>query len=301
MSQTAFDPAGLLTQQIFGLPVDRDTLFANHKYVYKKRVEKRQRKLIVRLSFIRPFLRPDEKILLVTTGYSPARDLANLITGWLFIYLKRCLFVFTNYRIFHIPATSTFKYRNSIAHIPYAACSAITLPRGTLTTEYRRSGKVEKFYGIAVAERKKIRSLLAKLPSRKTQDLQGERVHLCPRCTHPLQNERYVCDSCQLRFKSKLTARILGIVFPGGGYFYTRNYFPAMIAALLELGLLGSVGFLLQNGLPADTGDQLFAGGACLLWLIVKAVGVIHASHFVKEFLPVKTRFQTRPVARRRG
>jgi hypothetical protein len=301
MSQTAFDPAGLLTQQIFGLPVDRDTLFANHKYVYKKRVEKRQRSLIVRLSFIRPFLRPDEKILLVTTGYSPARDFANLITGWLFIYLKRSLFVFTNYRIFHIPTTSTFKYRNSIAHIPYAACSAITLPGGTLTIEYRQSGKVEKFYGIALAERKKIRSLLAKLPNRKTQDLQGERAHLCPRCIHTLQNERYVCDGCQLRFKSKLAARILGIVFPGGGYFYTRNYFPAMIVVLLELGLLGSLGFLLQNGLPVDTGDQLHLAGACMLWLIVKTVGVVHASHFVKEFLPVKTRFEIRPVARAHG
>jgi hypothetical protein len=301
MSQTAFDPGGLLTQQIFGLPVDRDTLFANHKYVYKKRVEKRQRSLIVRLAFIRPFLRPDEKILLVTTGYSPVRDVANLITGWLFIYLKRSLFVFTNYRIFHIPATSTFKYRNSIAHIAYAACSAIILRRGTLIAEYRRSGKVEKFCGIAVAERKKIRSLLAKLPGRKTQDLQDERVYLCPRCTNPLQNDRYVCDNCQLSFKKKLTARILGIVFPGGGYFYTRNYFPAMITALLELGLLGVAGFVLHNGLPADTGDQAIAAGACMLWLILKTVGVVHASHFVKEFIPVNTQFETRPVARGRG
>ena len=98
-----------------------------------------------------------------------------------------------------------------------------------------------------------------------------------------------------------LTARMLGIVFPGGGYFYTRHYFPGMIAALMELGLLGAVGFLLQNGLPADSRNQLFLPGACALWVLVKTVGVIHASHFVKEFLPAKSRFRSHAVARRRA
>jgi hypothetical protein len=32
---------------IFGVPVDREKIFANHKGIYQKRVEKRQRKLIV--------------------------------------------------------------------------------------------------------------------------------------------------------------------------------------------------------------------------------------------------------------
>ena len=50
MSETAFEPTGIMGHQIFGLPVDRKTLFSNHKNVYKRRIEKRQRKLIIKLS-----------------------------------------------------------------------------------------------------------------------------------------------------------------------------------------------------------------------------------------------------------
>ena len=95
MADKAFEPTGLMGQQIFGLPVDRETLFSNHKKIYKKRIENRQRKLIVKLSFLKPFLKTGEKILFVSTGYSPIASLAQYITGFLFVYLKRSLFVFT--------------------------------------------------------------------------------------------------------------------------------------------------------------------------------------------------------------
>ena len=117
MAEPAFQPIGLQGPQIFGLPVDREVLFSNHKGIYKKRIEKRQRKLIVKLSFLKPFLKNNEHIQLVTTGYSPLNSLAQYLTGFIFIYLKRSLFVFTNYRILHIPATSSYKYNNSIAQV----------------------------------------------------------------------------------------------------------------------------------------------------------------------------------------
>ena len=53
MSEAAFEPAGFMGPQIFGLPVNREILFSNHKSVYKKRIEKRQRKLIVKISFFK--------------------------------------------------------------------------------------------------------------------------------------------------------------------------------------------------------------------------------------------------------
>ena len=55
MAEAAFKPVGFMGPQIFGLPVDRDILFSNHKDIYKKRVEKRQRKLIVKISFFKLF------------------------------------------------------------------------------------------------------------------------------------------------------------------------------------------------------------------------------------------------------
>ena len=113
MAEAAFQPFGYLNHHIFGLPVDPKVLFSNHKDIYKKRIEKRQRKLIIKLSFIRPFLKKNEQLLLITTGYSPLNSLAQYLTGFIFVYLKRSLFVFTNYRILHIPTTSKYKYRNS--------------------------------------------------------------------------------------------------------------------------------------------------------------------------------------------
>jgi hypothetical protein len=52
MAEKAFEPVGIMAPQIFGLPVDRESMFSNHKKVYKKRTEKRQRKLIIKLPFL---------------------------------------------------------------------------------------------------------------------------------------------------------------------------------------------------------------------------------------------------------
>ncbi len=111
-----------IEQNVLGLPVDRDFLFSNHKDIYKKGTEKRQTKLFEKISFIKPFLKEDEKIILVTTGCSPISILEQLLTGWIVFYLKRSLFVFTNKRIFHIPTKFNYSYRNSIAQIIYADC-----------------------------------------------------------------------------------------------------------------------------------------------------------------------------------
>jgi hypothetical protein len=57
MTEAGFQPAGFMSPKVFGLPVDRKVLFSNHKNVYKKRIEKRQRKLFVKLGPIKPFFR----------------------------------------------------------------------------------------------------------------------------------------------------------------------------------------------------------------------------------------------------
>ena len=225
MPEAALKLVGPLVEtQIFGIPVDREILFSNHKNVYKKRVEKRQRKLIVKTPFIKPLLRKGEKIFLVTTGHSPLSSLAQYLTGFVFIYLKRALFIFTNYRIFHVPTTPSYKYKNSIAQITYAGCQSIVLKGGTLIVRYAKFGKVEKFKAIAVSERKKIKALFKKnIPLSGTKDQQAERTHLCPRCHQNLKEGKYVCERCQLKFKSKLLAAILSIFFPGGGSIFIRG------------------------------------------------------------------------------
>jgi hypothetical protein len=289
MSDTAFEPVGIMGQQIFGLPVDRKTLFSNHKKVYKKRIEKRQRKLIVKLPFLKPFLKKGEQILMISTGYSPLASLAQYVTGFVFVYLKRSLFVFTNFRILHIPTTPSYKYKGSVSQIAYKGCKSIALKGGTLTVEYGNYGKVETFKGIPVAERKKIKALLQKVSLAGAKGDLADRKHLCPRCTHYLEAGKYVCHSCQLKFKNKLFARIISILFPGGGYIYTRHYMLGFLNVVLELFLLfymGYVIFSLNRDLNGSQDSLILLAVLGAVFLVQKIIAVIHSNHFIDEFIP---------------
>jgi hypothetical protein len=296
MSEMLFEPGGIMAPQIFGLPVDRGIMFSNHKQVYKKRIEKRQRKLIVKLSFLKPFLKQGEKILLVTTGYSPIGNLAHYVTGFLFVYLKRSLFVFTNYRIFHIPTKSDYQYKHSIAQISYADCQSISLKGGTLTVQYVKFRRLEKFNSVALPERKKIRALFKKLPLSGTQGQLGERSHLCPQCTHRLSTGKYICENCQLKFKNKLAAFIFAILLPGGGYFYTRHFLIGLITAVLEMFLISYIAVVLNNTLKHIQGSFVYLLVLSGVYLALKAIFIIHSSHFIQEFIPMQKQIQDKPA-----
>ena len=297
MAEKAFEPGGMMGPQIFGLPVDRETLFSNHKKIYKKRIENRQRKLIVKLSFLKPFLKTGEKILLVSTGYSPITSLAQLVTGFFFVYLKRSLFVFTNHRIIHVPTTPNYKFKQSLSQIYYAGCQSIELKGGTLVVQYTKSDKIEKFKAIGLSERKKIRALLKRVPPSGTKSQLGDRFHLCPQCARPLAAAKYVCESCQLKFKNKIVAYILAILFPGGGYFYTRHYLLGLLNAVVEIFLLLYIAMTVEGMLGKAEGNMLYVLALGAIFLAVKAISVIHSTHFIEEFIPRKKEIQANPAA----
>jgi len=61
------------------LPLDREILFSNNKGIYKKRIEKRQTGLLKNIAFLNNFLKEEERILLITTGFSPASFLKQFL------------------------------------------------------------------------------------------------------------------------------------------------------------------------------------------------------------------------------
>ena len=286
MPESAYEPTEIMGQQIFGLPVDRETLFSNHKKIYKKRVEKRQRKLIVKIPFIKPFLKKGEKILLITTGYSPLASIAQYLTAFVFIYLKRSLFVFTNYRIIHVPTTPSYKYKGSIAQITYAGCQSISLKGGSLVVEYGKFGKVETFKGIPGSERKKIKELLKQFSISVTKNDLAERLYLCPRCGNRLTQGKFRCEACQLKFRGKLLARIVAVIFPGGGYFYARQYLVGLLNALLELFLLAYLAVTINDALKGVEESLYYVAALSAIYLIIKIISVVHSTHFIGEFIP---------------
>lgn len=271
---------------ICGLPVDTDVLFSDKNGVYKKSIEKKKTKLLQKITFIRKFLDEDERIMFVTTGLSPFSAFEQLTTPWvLFFLMKRALFVFTNKRIFHVPTTTEYRYRGSLAHILYQDCNRLYVTGSKLVIEYR-TGKKEKFYYMPTADRAKIKQMQIETAESGPPSARPERNHLCPSCTQELTPDLYTCPSCGLEFKSKAKAFRYSLLLPGGGYLYTRCWVMGLLDALAEsyllvLTLVGLGGFLLGNIglLPVFT-----VFGTILA--LEKLVTVFHTYRFIAEFIP---------------
>ncbi|UCG99768.1 MAG: PH domain-containing protein [Deltaproteobacteria bacterium] len=279
-------------EDALGLPLDREAIFSNHKGVYKKGIEKRQTRLLKKIAFLKNFLKEDERILLITTGCSPTSIWEQFLTGWIFIYLKRSLFVFTNKRIFHIPTKIFYSYRNSIAQILYPDCNSIQIKGRKLILEYE-NGKKDKFLYIARKEKKKIKALLPTISFEGSPSESQKRIHLCPRCTQELREGKYICANCHLDFKGKDEGKKISLIYPGGGYFYTRHPFLGIGDAIVETILLVLVIVSLIDAVKGveGSGGELFAFAIVLV--IEKAISVYHSNHFIKDYIPKEKDIQS--------
>ncbi len=270
-----------------GLPIDPDVLFSNHKGVFKPKIEKRQTKLIEKVAFLEPFLWEDERILCVTTACSPMSLIEELLMGGLIIYIKRCLLVFTNMRVLHIPTKTNYSYRNSIAQIMHADCQLIAVKGRALVVRYG-NGKKEKFHYVGSKERKKIKSLFEGVLFKGERRPTAPRTHLCPRCTDELVEEVYACRNCGLMFKSKVEARNISIIYPGGGYFYTRHPLLGLSDALVEVSLTAIIlTSLVDMGRGVEGGGFETAVSFAIVLAIEKAVTVYDSNKFIREYIPI--------------
>ena len=273
-------------QEIFGLPVSGEIIFSNHKNVLKKKQRKRQTKMLEKITFIKTFLKEDEKIFLITTGCSHTSFLEQFLTGWTFVYLKRSLFVFTNKRIFHIPTRADYSYKSSIAQILYSDCKSIKMKGRTLVVAYKNGNK-EKFLYIASNEKKKIKTLLQTISLEGTQSEIPKRIHLCPCCTKELEEGKYICPNCQLEFKNKDVAKKVSLIYPGGGYFYTGHPVLGVCDAIGEILLIA---FVIISFFDGSKGKLTIYA---ISLIIEKIITVYHSNHFIKEYIP-KCNHQTR-------
>jgi len=275
-------------QILFGLPIDPDIIFSNHKHIHNRRVEKRQTKFIAKLSFLKSFLKEDEKILCVTTGHSPMSFFEQWIKGLWIFYIKRSLFVFTNKRVLHIPTKMNYSYRNSISQILYADCKSIVIKGHTLAAKYKNNIK-EKFYYIDRKERKKIKYLLKTMSTEGQQSPTQTRTHLCPRCAEALIKDKYICPNCNLEFKNKVEARKISITYPGGGYFYTRHPIMGAFDALVELFLMATIITSLINIIMRyETGDISSTVAVVLILAMEKTLTVYDSNKFIDEYIPIE-------------
>lgn len=278
--------------EICGLPVNLGILFSNHKGEYKKKVEKRQRRLLDEVRYIKPFLDEGEDVLLVTKGCSPMSFFEQFFTGWIIYMLKHSHFIFTNKRIFHVPVklTSVFsakaRYRDCIAQILYSDCEFIKQKGRTLKVKYK-SGKKESFFYIKGKEKKKAKVLAQSVSLAGEPSMVRQRAHLCPRCRGILVKDVFECPHCQLKFKNKKEAMSISVWCPGGGYFYTRHPVLGVFDALGEAYLMLLICLFAFGNIEGTENSIVGIVIFGIVLIIEKIVTIYHSNHFLKEFIPV--------------
>ena len=279
---------------IFGLPVDRETIFKNHKGWYKAGVEKRQRKLIAKTTFVNFFLKPKEQIRCITTGYSPVSAFEQIVTGPAFLFFKKAYFIITNQRILHIPSRIDHLSPSAISQIRYDDCRHLKFKGRSLIVQYK-SGNEEIFPYIHRKERQRIKKLLADLPvSAASPAPSQDRVYLCPSCTSELTDSTHTCQHCKLQFKSKTQAKFRSWMIPGGGYFYNRYPIFGFVVGTLEAMLLSAIVFQLSNFTSGGPANFNLIGLLTCLFLIEKIIVAYHARQLSSEYIPEEKNFALR-------
>ena len=218
-------------------------------------------------------------MLAVTTAVSPTSSLEQWTTGFVLVYIKRCMLVFTDRRVFHIPTRTNFDYRGSIAQICYGDLDSIEQKRSRLKISYK-SGEKDQFLYLRRSERKKIRTLLQSVNLQGSTSIARGRVHLCPKCTSELEADKYECANCGQEFKNRKRALKLSILIPGGGYFYTGHTFLGLADAVVETALVIAI--------FASLGNIGIASALAGFLIVEKLITIYHANHFVKEYLPAE-------------
>jgi hypothetical protein len=204
------------------------------------------------------------------------------------MYLKRSFFVFTDQRIFHVPTTPSYKYRNAIGEIVYGSCRSVRMKGRTLVVEYKKTGKIEKFFSVSGKEKKKIAEILKHISLESTGELQDGRTALCPRCAVPLTAKSRQCANCELKFKTRTWATLLALLLPGGGYYYVRQYFLGALTTLIELVLTGVMAISVNDLLSGLGTGRMSLAIAAGLYLLVKTIAIIHSRALTEDYIPAK-------------
>ena len=94
---------------LLDLPINEEICFTTNKNKYSEKIMKQQTKILKRFSpFLKRILEPGEEIFLAVKATSPMSVLEPFTIGWMIVYIKRCMLIFTNKRILHFPHKSKF-------------------------------------------------------------------------------------------------------------------------------------------------------------------------------------------------
>lgn len=280
----------------FGLRINKDISFTTPKNTFHKGTMNRQLKILGDFApMLKQFLKPDEEILLAVKACSPMSWFEQITMGWIIFYLKRCVLVVTNKRILHFPTKTNYAPKKSVAQILHGDIAEAKLHGflGRVLTLKYKSGKKESFNYLPSPEFKKLKTILPSLPQQGQASEVSERHHLCPRCEAKLLKGKFSCPNCHLSFKDGERAVKLSILYPGGGYFYTKHPLLGIGDAIVEGILLIVVIAGLVDLLMGEAGPEGWVSVALVgaVLIIEKLETIYHAKHYVNEYIPLDEHF----------
>lgn len=270
---------------IFGKPVASDILFSNHRGIYKQKVEKRQRRLLIKIPFINSFLEDGELITLITSGYAPLTRLERFLLRYLTVFQRRALFVFTDRRVLYIPTTFTYGYRYSVAEIRYANCKSIQVIGRSLVFMFPNGG-FEQFPYIARKERRKLRAVVGNFALGGSPKGSQNMTYLCARCGAAIPDNSASCPKCRLRFWTAAKAGKMALLIPGGGYFYMSNTLYGVASAILELLLAVLLILSVVDMFHGFKGSVLAVILLSMVLAGIKAVTFFHSQDLLQGCFP---------------
>ncbi|HEX8618450.1 MAG TPA: hypothetical protein VF911_12750 [Thermoanaerobaculia bacterium] len=247
-----------------------------------------------------PLLEPGERVVHATRGAMPYTLLDYLGSVVFLYFVRRCVYVFTDRRMFAIRVALNDRPLPTVSAVWYGDVDSFSFAGGfgftvnmKLSFVYR-NGRKETFNRIPLADLERIRAFLPNAlastpPAPATPERFRERRHFCSWCGSMLRPRIYTCITCGATYRKPAIASALAALVPGGGYFYVRMPKLGTADALLESFLmLNGAGLLI--GAVSGSGPEYKAAAALVsvVLLIEKLVSIRHATDEAVEFVPLR-------------
>ncbi len=289
-----------------GVRLREDTVYADHKGRESRGVRKRADKALDKLQdALTRILEPDEVVFYLARCQAPVGALEQFTFGWYIYYVTGTVLVFTNLRVLHFLVRRDLSWKRSLRSVRWGDLEQAQV-KGWLSPQLYfkyRNGKQEKYWGLRRDDANKIKALVAVLlPGSLGASTPAQAmVSLCPDCLAELTPRVYQCHKCSLMFKDERTMVRRSLLIPGGGYFYTGQWFLGTGDFIVEAYLLVMtlVWVLVAFGVmaePLEPGEEAVGrGGAvfvavflAVILTLEKLLTIHHCRRFVRNFIPSK-------------
>jgi hypothetical protein len=286
-------PNTIASDNIHNLPIKQEVCYTNAEGVFDERVQVRQLKLLAKIApFLKRFLERDEKVLFASTARMPM-VVGELFFGSYYSHLMRhSVLVFTDRRILQILTRMNYLPKGSLSQVRYGdleACDTGNFFQRILRLKYK-NGKEERFQGVAKGTLNKIKKVLPSYLTNHQPTEFKQRHNLCPRCAAPLTKGKYVCPNCRLAFKNPGETVKYALIFPGGGFFYTRQIFSGIYFGLIEAVMLGLLVIGIVETNQGKTNPGGFIGMGIFL-VFFKLIHIYQARRCIVEYIPAEKDF----------